>query len=315
MTERGFWMLADVSDDGLEQGLLRLLRSGAATEARIVAHLAEMDARQLSLRKGQSLWEYCLSRLGLSESEAYYRIGAARLGRRFPLVFGLLERRELHLTAIVLVGRYLTGANHVELLNEARGKSKRQLLELLVRRFPKAGVAEELRRLPVPREALALGPTALLEPRSEDRYALTIELSCAQTAKLERARDLLSHANPQGDLAQVVERALDLLLAQLEQKHFGQPKSGPAPSASSAATGPEERAVRRAHRPHIPHAVRRQVLARDGARCAYIGIDGIRCRERRFLQFHHVVPFVEGGPDTTENLQLVCAVHNRLLAA
>src|SRR5262245_38808456 len=127
MQTRGFWLLHDVADDCLEAELRKLLRSGSIREARIVAHLAELDARQLPLIRGQSLWDYCLTTLGLSESEAFYRIGAARLARRFPLVFELLERREIHLTALVLLNRYLTDDNHAELLAEARGKSKRAL--------------------------------------------------------------------------------------------------------------------------------------------------------------------------------------------
>ena len=35
--------------------------------------------------------------------------------------------------------------------------------------------------------------------------------------KLEAARDLMRHANPEGDLAVVLERALDLLVAELQR--------------------------------------------------------------------------------------------------
>lgn len=367
MTEWGFWLLSNVSNERLEEQLRGLLSSAGTAEARIVAHLAELDARQLPLLRGQSLWDYCLTTLGLSESEAFYRIGAARLGRRFPLVFQLLERREIHLTALVLLNKYLTDENHAELLAEASGKSKRALLELLVSRFPKADIASGLRKLPVPREAISAGPTGSLEPRSPDRYCLRLELTAAQTAKLERARDLLSHSNPMGDLAVVVERALDLLVDQFErrrfakrtgdlslalqpesnpslasqpgnlaaqpgsdlgiplrtdgdaslkpsQPHFGQPKHHPSEHQRPEHQQPAEQLRPVPHRPHISHETRRQVLARDGAQCAYVGENGRRCHERAFLQFHHIVPFARGGDDTAKNLQLVCARHNRLLA-
>jgi len=48
------------------------------------------------LHGAPSLFRYCLVELGFSESEAWYRICAARAGRKFPLVFALLEKRELH---------------------------------------------------------------------------------------------------------------------------------------------------------------------------------------------------------------------------
>jgi hypothetical protein len=51
------------------------------------------------------------------------------------------------------------------------------------------------------------------------------------------------------------------------------------------------------------------VWERDGGRCAFVGKDG-RCRERGFLEFHHVIPFAEGGETTARNLQLRCRPHN-----
>jgi hypothetical protein len=280
-------MLADVADDVLEEQLSELLCSGGRTEARIVAHLAEVDARRLSLRQGQSLWEYCLQRLGLSESEAYYRIGAARLGQRFPLVFELLERREVHLTALTLLGKYLTDENHAALLSEARGKTKRQILEMLVQYFPKADVASELRRLPAQRETVAAGPSGVLEPLGVDRYRLQLQVTGTVLEKLERARDLMSHANPSGDLAIVVERALDALLAKLLQRRFGdtaKPKraqaleTGTQSSVEVVQSSAEEPRARSADskRGHVRHAVRRQVLARDGLCCSYVSPDGRR---------------------------------------
>ena len=55
--------------------------------------------------------------------------------------------------------------------------------------------------------------------------------------------------------------------------------------------------------------MRRQVWARDGGRCAFLGKIG-RCAERGFLEFHHVVPFAAGGAATVENIELRCRAHN-----
>ena len=63
------------------------------------------------------------------------------------------------------------------------------------------------------------------------------------------------------------------------------------------------------HTRHVPAAVKRAVWARDKAQCAFVGTEG-RCRERAFLELHHVAPFSEGGPTTAENLQLRCRAHN-----
>jgi hypothetical protein len=47
METRGFWQLAEVSDARLRSGLTELLVGGYRTEARIIAHLAEVEQRKL----------------------------------------------------------------------------------------------------------------------------------------------------------------------------------------------------------------------------------------------------------------------------
>ncbi|MEI9941656.1 MAG: hypothetical protein WDO69_30950 [Pseudomonadota bacterium] len=52
MEMRGFWHLAEVSDARLRSGLTELLVAGHRTEARIIAHLAEVEKRKLHLKDG-----------------------------------------------------------------------------------------------------------------------------------------------------------------------------------------------------------------------------------------------------------------------
>jgi len=135
-----FWDLEHVSDTQLRSGLSSLLASDYRTEARIIAHIAEVEERKLHVKDGSpSLFDYCVRRLGLSESEAFHRLTAARIARRFPIVFSLIEQRQIHLTAVCLLRDYLTPENHRELLAEASNKTKLQVQELLARRFPAAG--------------------------------------------------------------------------------------------------------------------------------------------------------------------------------
>ena len=312
-------MLQGLSNEELEASLNGLLGAGARVEARIVAHLAEVEARRVHLLAGySSLYDYCRKRLGLSDYEAFVRIAAARVARRYPVVFGMLERRELHLTAICEVRDFLSVENHGELLREISGKTKLQIREILARRFPQADVPTSLKKLPP------------LEPLSPGRYRLLLTLSAEQKEKLELARDLLSHANPIGDFAIVVERALDELTSRLEKRRFGQ--AAPRPTRESAnlhvadLQGASAKAMdhpadsqRAAKSPtrrrrHIGHETRRQVLARDGGCCAFVSDDGQRCNARAFLQFHHKHAWARGGIDGVDNLALFCQAHNRLLA-
>ena len=246
MTKRGFWSLVEVSDERLERNLKGLIADGCRIEARIVAHLAEMDARKLSLIRGYSLFEYCQTRLGLSESQAFYRITAARAARRFPILFDLLEHHHIHLTTIALISKYLTEENHVELFEAVRGRSKREVLKLLARRFPRPDAESHIRKLPPQLATFAAGPSATFEPLSESTYRLQLNASEALKEKLTLAADLMSHSNPTFDLAVVVERALDLLIDKLQKQRFGvgvrpRRKERHASATIAEATKPKER--------------------------------------------------------------------------
>jgi HNH endonuclease len=94
---------------------------------------------------------------------------------------------------------------------------------------------------------------------------------------------------------------LTVLLQELERKKLGQ---ADRPRASTAKVRGR----------HVPAAIRREVWARDGGRCGFVGTQG-RCAERGFLEFHHVIPFAEGGLTTVDNLQLRCRAHNAHEAA
>ena len=62
-----------------------LIRRERGVTAEVIAHLAELDTRDVHLREGYtSLFVYCRDALGLSEWEAYNRIEVARAARRFP---------------------------------------------------------------------------------------------------------------------------------------------------------------------------------------------------------------------------------------
>jgi hypothetical protein len=138
----------------------------------------------------------------------------------------------------------------------------------------------------------------VLRPLAAERYEIRFTASSETIEKLRAAQDLLGHAVPNGDLAQVFDRALTLLVADLARRKFA---ATPRPRPSTKS-GVDDR--------HIPAAVRRAVVVRDRAQCVFVSPSGRRCGERRFLEFHHIVPRAAGGPATVENIQLRCRAHN-----
>ena len=64
---------------------------------------------------------------------------------------------------------------------------------------------------------------------------------------------------------------------------------------------------------YISQSIREAVYRRDGGRCSYIGSNGRRCNSKWDLEVHHdKTPFAMGGDNSSANLKLVCAAHNRL---
>ncbi|MBK7579913.1 MAG: hypothetical protein IPI67_06865 [Myxococcales bacterium] len=91
-----------------------------------------------------SLTTRCVERLGYSEDGANKRVRVARLAQRFPQILDELASGNVHLTGLFLLSRHLTEDNVEQLLAEARGKSKRQLEELIARWSPQPDVPTTL---------------------------------------------------------------------------------------------------------------------------------------------------------------------------
>jgi hypothetical protein len=139
----------------------------------------------------------------------------------------------------------------------------------------------------------------VVRPLSAERYEIRFTAGAETRAKLRRAQDLLGHAVPSGDLAAVFDRALTLLVADLERRKL------------AAAERPRPGGPVKAGSRHVPAEVRRAVWRRDQGRCAFTTPAGRRCDATRALEFHHVSPFAAGGPPTAANVQLRCPAHNR----
>jgi hypothetical protein len=161
---------------------------------------------------------------------------------------------------------------------------------------------------------------ATIQPLSAERYRVQLCASADLKRKLELARDLLRHAVPSGDLALLVERALDVLIEQTLKRRFGMKTPGKSPAVSSPASAQGDRDVAndapppQKHTRHIPNRVRRTAIARDGIRCTYEAPDGTRCTARAWLEHDHATPWARGGSNDASNIRPRCRAHNRLAA-
>ena len=114
--------LGELSNEELIARLRAHVGRGNVWMVRLLAYLAEVDARRLYAEHAcTSMWDFCVRRLGMSEGEANRRIAAARVVRQFPLTRAYLERGAIHLCAVYELHKHLTEENHEELLREASG--------------------------------------------------------------------------------------------------------------------------------------------------------------------------------------------------
>ena len=141
-------------------------------------------------------------------------------------------------------------------------------------------------------------PPAKVSPLAPGRYAIQCTVSREIHDKLRHAQELLGHSVPSGDLAQVLDRALDALIAKLEHDKFAKTEH-PRPCKRSDDAR------------HIPASVKRAVWQRDGGRCTFVGENGHRCESRTRLEFDHVEPVAIGGHATVKGLRLRCRAQNQ----
>jgi 5-methylcytosine-specific restriction endonuclease McrA len=287
------------------------------------------------------MYEYCLRELGFSEDTTFKRIRAARAARRFPAIYGLLADGRLHVSAVVMLAPHLATASADELLAAAIHKSKAQIEQLLAERFPQpdpptlvvpmvspsgvapgpvnfspakhaapesGGDAPSFARTAPPSSPAPVAPppspapaASRVMPLAPERYAIQCTVPRSTYEKLQHARELLGHAAPSGDLAQLLDRALNALNEKLEQQKFAKTER-PRPCHRS------EKARQ------IPASVKRAVWERDGGRCTFVSESGHRCESRTKLEFDHVEPVATGGHATVQGLRLRCRAHNQLEA-
>jgi hypothetical protein len=327
-----------LSDDELVERVKDLAACERRASVALIRSLLEFDRRRLYLREGcSSLFAYCTQVLHLSEGSAYNRIETARVALRYSKVLDALERGDLTLTAVRLLVPHLTPENHDEVLVAARHRSKLEIQQLLASLNPRPAAPTVIRRapqpstdvsapaLPVSQEEAAthlpksaadastpspngedvtatpaprLRPT-VVTPLAPELYKLQVTLTRETHEKLRRAQALARHALPEGEVGSILDRALTLLIDDLERRRFARVASPRRSQGENTASGR-----------HIPAAVRRAVSQRDQGRCAFVGRTG-RCRETGFLEFHHVAPYAAEGEATVENIELRCRPHNQ----
>ena len=292
--------------------------------------LVEFDRRRLYLDLGyNSLWKFCLEGLHLGEGATNLRTRAVGLLQRFPSLAEPLRDGRLTLSTLCEIGKVLSEENLEGLIARAAWKTREEAEEIVASLRPKVAVSEGLFRAPELPSTRAPSPPVIvdepdtdppvaaaapmpetkgpisvrykpraLEPVSANRWRFRALVSSATRGKLLAAQYLAASTvgmNWDDVLRAMAEAYIEKVEKRVAKKtdQPRKPKCAPKDDGTICAE------------------VRRLVWERDEGQCSWIGPDGHRCGERRYLQYDHIIPRAQGGTSTLENVRLLCSAHNQ----
>src|SRR2546428_705118 len=263
-----FERLEGLSTEELDRSVAELVRAENRNVALVIAHIAEISRRRGELERGYpNLFEYCVRRLNLSEGSVALRIQVANVARRFPQVLASLAEGRISLSVAGRLAPHLVEENVEGLLQDCAGMSKRAVEEYLVALKPKPAFEPSIRKRPSTaikgernssgeegsgtapplEEASPLpspAPPGLLEPARPELYNFRFVAGKAFKEKLVRLAEVLGVENPERNMKEVLEWALDLALERKDpqkrqerrlerERKRGAPSGEPCPGESS----------------------------------------------------------------------------------
>ena len=143
---------------------------------------------------------------------------------------------------------------------------------------------------------------AMIAPLATDTFKFQFTASRACHDKLRQAQDLLRHRVPDGDVATIFEKALDLLIDHVKKERFA--------TGRKARKAPNQVTDKSCSR-HIPDAIKREVFERDSGRCTFVDERGRRCAQTGALEFDHRDGFARTRLHRADRIRLLCRAHNQ----
>jgi hypothetical protein len=297
-----------LSDNELEQSVLRLANVERDIGADIVLHLVMVNERKLYLAAGyDSLFSYCTRKFGFSKSTAYRRQAVVAKAQAYPQMIERMRSGRLQLCAAAIIAQHLKPDTADQLLDDIDGMSHREVDAYLRQRCreraaaaaavvtPCTNVATDF-KLDAPVETPFVQKT-FIKAIDETNSRVSVTLSDKTLDNLRRAKEVLGCSDDE-----IIGKALEQLLDKV------------APERRHARRKGKKRAVKKTSR-RGSIKDRDQVVVEAGAQCAFVAADGTRCTARHILQIDHIKPWALGGPSTAENFRPLCRAHNAYLAA
>ncbi len=220
-----------------------------------------------------SLHDYCTLWLGLSEGEAYTLCGIAKKSHEIPKMKTLIDEGKLHVSNARRIVKWITPDNQEMWLEKASTLTQNELRREIVTRYPEAEDKERIRPITKARSRLELGISKDLE------------------GKLKKLCDLLSKKKKRSIS---MEEALEFLTDSFLEKH------DPV-SIAERSLCPDTNEVPKPGR-FTSAQTKHLVNLRDRGQCTFRYPDGMRCKETRWTERHHVQHVANGDLSISGNL-------------
>jgi hypothetical protein len=267
--------LQRLSNEELVLNLKNLISKEREILSLILEHILEIDRRKFFLKMAySSLFDYLTKHLGYSAGSAQRRIDAARLMKEVPELSEKLESGSLNLSQVSLVQKAIRQKKAIV--------NKREILESLENKsfFESQSIVSKALDLEIKAETK-------ITSQKDESVRLEITLSKEQWEKLQHMKSLLP--NGSGEWSEVLEYLADKVIAQKTKA-----RTAPKPSKEK-----------------INISMRKHIRNRDQCCQHKDKITGRICGTKLNLQIDHIKPIWAGGESTEENLQVLCANHNR----
>jgi hypothetical protein len=322
------------SDEKLLISLSDLFLSERKITRLILLHLLEIDVRQLYAKRGfESLFQMLIEHYKLSETSANQRLKAIKLLKDVSTAQASLVSGELNLTTLAMAQCQISQEEKITGV-KISAERKSEIVEKIKNKTQKQTEVELFKLLP----ETATQPKTYEKRISENETRLGLNIPDRVLNKLKRLREIWSHVDSNMDYVQIIERCADETLKRvdpsLKTKAVKQSATGAVaqevtskeisaeykPDFVSNEVSKSENAknVFASSKPgtrakYFPVAVSKKLHGDADSCCVFVDpVTKRRCRSKFLLQIDHIVPIWAGGTNAPENLQLLCAVHNRL---
>jgi len=256
-----------------------------SSETELLQVLSEIESLRGYLPLGfNSLFSYCVSYLGLSESQSYSFMAVAKKGREIPEFKKAVESQEISFSHARKMVSVINSENQKQWLAKAKSLPLKALEREIVKENPQAPVVERLRLV------------------SENESELKVGIDREMEADLKRIQELLRTSN--------LKQALKAVLKDYRMRHDPIERSKRAKHIAKTESTPVRFGARQNPRRSIPRHVFHDVQRRDNGRCQFKGTVGQVCGASFGVEVHHLEPWAYGGKHEAANLLTLCHRHH-----